>query len=169
MSSSSPRPGTAWTSVCGISVGKISKRRGAPARCYTSRFWGLRPSLRTSRPILSAPPLRRSRCWGPSTLLPRSRPLSPIERGDQLLNHDIVREATRLTRAGQLVEATALLQRMLRGESAPEPASAVPARLGPPTIDVKANVIEETESRPAQPYPTPPRPKRPARFDSMKG
>jgi poly(hydroxyalkanoate) depolymerase family esterase len=92
-----------------------------------------------------------------------------------LLNHDIVREATRLTRAGQLVEATALLQRMLRGESAPESsgttasASAVPARLGPPTIDVKANVIEETESRPAQPYSTPPRPKRPAQFDSMKG
>jgi poly(hydroxyalkanoate) depolymerase family esterase len=86
-----------------------------------------------------------------------------------LLNHDIVREATRLTRAGQLVEATALLQRMLRGESAPEPASAVPARLGPPTIDVKVNVIEETESRPAQRYSTPPRPKSPARFDSMKG
>ena len=38
-----------------------------------------------------------------------------------MLNHDIVREATRLTRAGQLVEATALLQRMLRGESASEP------------------------------------------------
>ena len=37
-----------------------------------------------------------------------------------MLNQDIVREATRLTRAGQLVEATALLQRMLRGESAPE-------------------------------------------------
>ena len=37
-----------------------------------------------------------------------------------MLNHDIVREATRLTRAGQLVEATALLQRMLRGESTPE-------------------------------------------------
>ena len=38
-----------------------------------------------------------------------------------MLNQDIVREATRLTRAGQLVEATALLQRMLRGESAPGP------------------------------------------------
>ena len=67
-----------------------------------------------------------------------------------MLNHDIVREATRLTRAGQLVEATALLQRMLRGESAPEPsggtARAAPARLEPPTIDVKANVVEERES-----------------------
>lgn len=89
-----------------------------------------------------------------------------------MLNHDMVREATRLTRAGQLVEATALLQRMLRGETAPESsdatASAVPARLGPPTIDVKANVVEENESWPAQPYSTPPRPKSPARLDSMK-
>ena len=41
-----------------------------------------------------------------------------------MLNQNIVREATRLTRAGQLVEATALLQRMLRGESAPEPSGA---------------------------------------------
>lgn len=88
-----------------------------------------------------------------------------------MFNHDIVREATRLTRAGQLVEATALLQRMLRGESAPESsgstASAAPARLGPPTIDVKANLVEERESRPApRASSTPPR--RPARFDSMK-
>jgi hypothetical protein len=37
-----------------------------------------------------------------------------------MLKHDIVREATRLTRAGQLVEATALLQRMLRGETVPD-------------------------------------------------
>jgi len=37
-----------------------------------------------------------------------------------MLKQDIVREATRLTRAGQLVEATVLLQRMLRGESAPD-------------------------------------------------
>ena len=62
-----------------------------------------------------------------------------------MLNQNIVSEATRLTRAGQLVEATALLQRMLRGESAPEPsdshARVAPARLEPPTIDVKANVV----------------------------
>jgi poly(hydroxyalkanoate) depolymerase family esterase len=73
-----------------------------------------------------------------------------------MLNQDVVREATRLTRAGQLVEATALLQRMLRGESAPGPTSGsttrtAPARLEPPTIDAKANVVEERESRrPAQ-------------------
>jgi hypothetical protein len=68
-----------------------------------------------------------------------------------MLNQNIVSEATRLTRAGRLVEATALLQRMLRGESAPEPsdshARVTPVRLEPPTIDVKAKVVEEKESR----------------------
>jgi poly(hydroxyalkanoate) depolymerase family esterase len=89
-----------------------------------------------------------------------------------MLNHDMVREATRLTRAGQLVEATALLQRMLRGESAPESsgttASTAPARLEPPAIDVKANVVEEKESRPTQASSTSPRLKSPVRFDTMK-
>jgi poly(hydroxyalkanoate) depolymerase family esterase len=89
-----------------------------------------------------------------------------------MLNHDIVREATRLTRAGQLVEATALLQRMLRGESTPErsgsTARAAPARLEPPTIDVKANVVEQRESRLPQASSSPARPRSPSRFDSMK-
>jgi poly(hydroxyalkanoate) depolymerase family esterase len=73
-----------------------------------------------------------------------------------MLNQDVVREATRLTRAGQLVEATALLQRMLRGDSAPGRTSGgtartAPARLGPPTIEANANVVEERKSRqPAQ-------------------
>jgi poly(hydroxyalkanoate) depolymerase family esterase len=67
-----------------------------------------------------------------------------------MLNQDIIREATRLTRAGQLVEATALLQRMLRGESAadaPTHASGRIALAGPLIIGAKANV-EETDSRP---------------------
>jgi poly(hydroxyalkanoate) depolymerase family esterase len=69
-----------------------------------------------------------------------------------MLNQDIVREATRITRAGRLVEATALLQRMLQGDSAPGPMSRSAAkaplpRLEPPTIDAKADVIEERESR----------------------
>ena len=45
-----------------------------------------------------------------------------------MLNQDVVREATRLTRAGQLVEAAALLQRMLRGDSAPGSTSRGTAR-----------------------------------------
>jgi len=68
-----------------------------------------------------------------------------------MLDQNIVREATRLTRAGQLVEATALLHRMLRGESTAESfdttTRAAPARLEPPTIDLKANVAEEKERR----------------------
>src|SRR6266481_7776339 len=84
--------------------------------------------------------------------LPRSRPLSPTERGETMLNQDTVREATRLTRAGQLVEATALLQRMFQSDSAPGATSRGAAqaplpRLEPPTIDAKANVVEEKESR----------------------
>ena len=68
-----------------------------------------------------------------------------------MLNQDIIREATRLTRAGQLVEATALLQRMLRGESAPDVPSDTGGRIalaGPLIIDVKANAVEETDSPP---------------------
>ena len=69
-----------------------------------------------------------------------------------MLKQDIVREATRLTRAGQLVEATMLLQRMLRGESAPDATSRTTGRIAltgpePPIIDAKANTIEETEVR----------------------
>src|SRR6185437_10167 len=69
-----------------------------------------------------------------------------------MLNQDTVREATRLTQAGRLVEATALLQRMLRDDRAPSPTSgstvqAPLARLEPPTIDAEAYVVEERESR----------------------
>jgi hypothetical protein len=68
-----------------------------------------------------------------------------------MLNQDIIREATRLTRAGQLVEATALLQRMLRGENAPDAPSRTGGRIAlrePLIIDAKANAIEETDSHP---------------------
>jgi hypothetical protein len=68
-----------------------------------------------------------------------------------MLKQDIVREATRLTRAGQLVEATVLLQRMLCGESAPDATSRTIPRTAlagrePPIIDAKANTIEEKDS-----------------------
>ena len=66
-----------------------------------------------------------------------------------MLNQDMIREATRLTRTGQLVEATALLQRMLRGESPPDATSRTDGRIPhtgrePLIIDAKANTIEET-------------------------
>jgi poly(hydroxyalkanoate) depolymerase family esterase len=67
-----------------------------------------------------------------------------------MLNQDIFREATRLTQAGQLAEATALLQRMLRGERAPDATTRTPGRVSltgrePPTIDAKANDVEKTD------------------------
>jgi poly(hydroxyalkanoate) depolymerase family esterase len=74
-----------------------------------------------------------------------------------MLNQDIAREATRLTRSGQLVEATALLQRMLRGENAqyataPTPIRPTPAGREPPTID--ASATETRSPRRAHRTPT---------------
>ena len=68
-----------------------------------------------------------------------------------MLKQDIVREATRLIRAGQLVEATVLLQRMLRGDTAPEATPGTTARIAltgsePLIIDAKADTIEQTDS-----------------------
>ncbi|WP_316185257.1 MULTISPECIES: PHB depolymerase family esterase [unclassified Bradyrhizobium] len=66
-----------------------------------------------------------------------------------MLNQEIMREATRLTRAGQLGEATALLQRMLRGDGSPaaaaSPVRSVPARLAPPTIEGQATRVSERD------------------------
>ena len=74
-----------------------------------------------------------------------------------MLDQNIIREATRLTRAGQLVEATALLQRMLHGERA----AGTPSRGGgdialaaPLIIDAEANGVAASES-PPQPKATP--------------
>ena len=70
-----------------------------------------------------------------------------------MLKQDLIREATRLTRAGQLVEATVLLQRMLRGESAADARSRTGGHIAltgrePLIIDAKANPVEETDSHP---------------------
>jgi poly(hydroxyalkanoate) depolymerase family esterase len=90
-----------------------------------------------------------------------------------MLNQTAVREATRLTRAGQLVEATALLQRMLQGDSAPGPTSRSDAqtpfaRLGPPTIDAKADLVEERESRETSQATSVRGRKRPPPLDGMR-
>jgi poly(hydroxyalkanoate) depolymerase family esterase len=91
-----------------------------------------------------------------------------------MLKQDTVREATRLTRTGQLVEATTLLQRMLRGEIAPDATPALSARISlagpePPIIDAKANVVEETDSpQLARATSAQPR-KHPALLDGIKG
>jgi hypothetical protein len=66
-----------------------------------------------------------------------------------MLDHQTIREATRLTNAGHLAEATALLQRMLRGERehAAKPRTAVCVALPrrePLTIDAKANHVGAT-------------------------
>jgi len=77
-----------------------------------------------------------------------------------MLNQDIIQEATRLTRAGQLVEATALLQRMLRGERAPDPSSDPGGRIAltgrePLIIDAKANAVGEKTDSHAKLEPVP--------------
>src|SRR5258705_1850891 len=80
-----------------------------------------------------------------------------------MLKQNIVREATRLTRAGQLVKATVLLQRMLRGDTTPDATSGMTGRIAlrgrePLTIDANASTIEETDgpnlARPASGQPS---------------
>jgi poly(hydroxyalkanoate) depolymerase family esterase len=74
-----------------------------------------------------------------------------------ILNANLL-EATRLTSAGRLTEATAALQRMLGGgQAAPRPAPATAtsaARRSPPTIDGVAEPAETVQAKPA-PQPKP--------------
>ena len=88
-----------------------------------------------------------------------------------MLNQNIVREATRLTRAGRLAEATALLQRMLRGESASEPSyktTVAPAQLEPPTINLEPNVVDGKDSRKSAEAASTQRRQRPASAERMR-
>jgi hypothetical protein len=69
---------------------------------------------------------------------------------NDVLNATTMLEATRLTRAGRLVEATTLLQRRLRGETTPDmafgtPKEIAPTRREPPIIDAKAEAFNETD------------------------
>jgi poly(hydroxyalkanoate) depolymerase family esterase len=74
------------------------------------------------------------------------------------LRHTDMLEATRLTRAGQLTAATALLQRALRGGTAPDTASAptgeaaqAPAGRVPRIIDLTPEAVALTDFQPSSP------------------
>ena len=71
---------------------------------------------------------------------------------DQTPRPDLL-AATRFVQAGRLTEATALLQRLLRGEPGPgatsSPTGDAPAGRTPPTIDLAAETIEVTDHQPA--------------------
>ena len=56
-------------------------------------------------------------------------------------------EATRLTRAGRLTEATALLQRILHSRRDPYPAAGFGS--GAPTIDLVREMVEVPDPRPS--------------------
>jgi poly(hydroxyalkanoate) depolymerase family esterase len=70
---------------------------------------------------------------------------------NDILQRNGMLEATRLTRAGRLTQATALLQRMLRGESAPDTPFDTAGDITPtppasaPLMDAIAETIEETD------------------------
>jgi poly(hydroxyalkanoate) depolymerase family esterase len=68
---------------------------------------------------------------------------------NDVLNSNIMLQATRLTQAGRLAEATTLLQCRLRGEAAPDTAFGTASEIAPTgreprIIDAKAETIDET-------------------------
>src|SRR5271165_4434227 len=63
--------------------------------------------------------------------------------------HAGMREATRLTRSGRLIEATALLQRLL--QKGRDPNSAPNKEGGPPTIDLVPEAVAVTDRAPSLP------------------
>jgi poly(hydroxyalkanoate) depolymerase family esterase len=67
---------------------------------------------------------------------------------EQMHRHMI--EATRLTRAGRLGEATLFLQRLLRGEGPGRPAGAGPSREGRMTIDLTPDSVRIADVEPAR-------------------
>ena len=63
--------------------------------------------------------------------------------------HAGMREASRLTRAGRLIDATALLQRVLQSGKGPDPAA---GKAGvPPTIDLVPDTVEVTAAERGRP------------------
>src|SRR5260370_1206309 len=83
---------------------------------------------------------------------------------NDMLNPKIMLQATRLTRAGRLSEGKAVLERMLRGETAPDTSFGTAGDVAltgraMPIIDAKAETIDETD-RPLFGTPTSAQPKR---------
>jgi poly(hydroxyalkanoate) depolymerase family esterase len=76
---------------------------------------------------------------------------------DKMLNQDMMREATRLTRSGQFAEAAELLQRMFRSGRAPDQTSraghSVRPERTPPIIDAEAYAEVTDAPRPARQTP----------------
>ncbi len=108
---------------------QISKRRGAPVRCRTSMCLALPASRSDVAPDLARATIGSVSVLGALHATPAVKAaLADRTRVNTMLNQDTLREAARLTRAGQLAEATALLQRMLQGEHASAAASVVSAR-----------------------------------------
>ncbi len=73
---------------------------------------------------------------------------------NEMLSPNQMLEVTRLTREGRLAEATALLQRILRGETAPDrilgaAGDIAPSGREPSIIDAEAITIEEMDRPPA--------------------
>jgi len=89
--------------------------------------------------------------------MPDWSPALKAKNMTNILNADLL-EATRLTSAGRLTEATAALQRMLGGGQATPgvmPATATSAaRRGPPTLDGVAELAETVQAKPV-PQPRP--------------
>jgi poly(hydroxyalkanoate) depolymerase family esterase len=90
-----------------------------------------------------------------------------------MLNQDTLREATRLTQVGQLTEATALLQRMLRGERPIAEAASAEGLIRlpgstPPTMDLKANGVANADRAPPAETPAATARRRRPLFDRAK-
>lgn len=75
-------------------------------------------------------------------------------------------EATRLTGAGKLAEATALIQRLLRGETVSPPS---PPESNPPTLDGEFVTLDPAAAQAAKPRTTKPHAERPANDTHRSG
>jgi hypothetical protein len=114
------------------------------------------------QPRVARATISSSRVWALACQSGVKAALADKTRVKAMLKQDFVSRSHTLHAAGQLVKATVLLQRMLRGETAPDATSGTTGCIAltgrePLIIDAKANTIEETDSpnlaRPASTQP----------------